>query len=407
MLGKATAFVAAFSILFLIAFLHRSVGVNQKFVPKLLSALWITSPLAVGGLLAYFLFLYGSDSGLAIEPTLIFAQDSSVATYLTQLLPLGAYFFSLLILIAPTIALLKTSERKNPLVASSLIVGILALFMAVVLQLPASNEAWLFTGTLAIILPLSALFVWRWMLTFAESRKTSVKIWIWFYSTAIFLALILVSTRESLFFLLRPWATPAMVLIIVLLSALAVYAILKIANLGSVQTLKIKTYLTAAIVSVLFLTSITFGLSLRVTGAGTALEGRNNISQQRDQWLFGAQELISTSPFLPDTKTVAIYSISDAEETLVRWIPFFAEKPIYNFRSDDFIQNIFLKPTPDEMEIREKTVREYVETRSNPACRRLEADGVRQIWLTPNFIFNEEANIPQPVHALMDVDCDF
>jgi hypothetical protein len=406
MLSKVTAFVAAISILFLVAYFIsvRQVEGRQSFLSGSFSALRFTIPLILGGLVAYILFLDGSDSGFAIEPSLLIAPESDLTQYVIQVLPLGAYLFAQLVLVLPAIFLYFSSERRNPFVLSILIVGLMALVLALVVQLPSSNEAWLFTGILGLILPLSSLFVWRWITSLSDSRSKSLTGWFWLGLTACLISLLLITTREADYFLLRPWATPVSVTSLSILSALSLLVIMKKMRIFSAR--RLSQYVAGTVVSALFLTSIAFGLGLKATAASNSLEARDFVSQQRDLWLLEAQKTAGSDSLLPETETLGVYSTSPAEETLVRWIPYFAKRQIYNFRSEDFIQNIYLGETTMEMQQRERAVRDYVETRSRASCEKLSHDGVTQIWLTPNFTLSSGPDIPTPIHSLISIECE-
>lgn len=406
MMSKVTAFVAAISILFLAAYFvfGRQKENRRRFLSGSLSAIRSTIPMLLGGTIAYVLFLRGSNSGFAIEPILLIAPGSDLTQYVIQTLPLGAYLFAQLVLVIPAIGLYVSSERRNPLVLSILIVGTLALVVAVVVQLPSSNEAWFFTGILGLILPLSSLFVWRWVQELGRSRKLSVTSWFWLGLNACLISLILIITRESSYFLLRPWAIPVVVTGLSILGALALLVIVKAMNFYQVR--RLFPYVVGTVVSILFLSSITFGLGLKVTAATGSLEARDTVSQQRDLWLLGAQNTAESDSLLPESETLAVYSTAPAEETLVRWIPYFTERQIYNFRSEDYIQNVYLGETTTEMQQREMVVREYVETGSRESCERLLGDGVTQIWLTPDFSLSSGLEIPTPIHSLMSIKCE-
>jgi hypothetical protein len=406
MLSKVTAFVAVISILFLASYFVsvQQVEGRRRFLSGSFSALRLTMPLLLGGLVAYILFLDGSDTGFAIEPNLLIAPESDLTQYVIQVLPLGAYLFAQLVLVVPAICLYSSSERRNPFVLSILIVGSLALVLALVVQLPSSNEAWLFAGILGLILPLSSLFVWRWITALSSSRRQSLTVWLWLGLNACLISLFLIVTREADFFLLRPWATPIAVTSLSVLSALSLLLIMKSMNIVSFKILF--RYVAGTVVSTLFLTSITFGLGLKITAASDSLDARDFVSQQRDLWLLGAQETAGSDSLLPESETLAIYSTAPTEETLVRWIPYFTKRQIYNFRSEDFIQNIFIGETTMEMQQREWAVREYVETGSRTSCEKLSQDGVTQIWLTPNFTLSSGLNSPTPIHSLMTIECE-
>jgi hypothetical protein len=135
------------------------------------------------------------------------------------------------------------------------------------------------------------------------------------------------------------------------------------------------------------------------------MEGRTAISAARDIWLEGAERLANSGQLEKEGSLIAVYSVGPGEETLARWIPFYTQSPVYNFRSDDFIVNIFSNSDPNAMKKREEHVRAFVENGSISSCLRLQADGVRQVWLTPNLDLNRLGTPSNRPHTILKVDC--
>jgi hypothetical protein len=161
----------------------------------------------------------------------------------------------------------------------------------------------------------------------------------------------------------------------------------------------------AASISFLFVTSITFGLVLRVEVAVNEQRGRDSLAQVRDNWVQATSDFANSSqPDFQDTP-VAIYSNSPGEITLVRWIPYFLSTPVYSLGTPDHISDYF---TPQgEAERREALVAAYVESADQIACNKLRADGLSTIWITQGIDLQSTGAPTNGSPKLLPIKCQF
>jgi hypothetical protein len=361
---------------------------------------------SVGASIAFLLHISGSETLIDIDQSLKFSSSAGLANYFLQMLPLGAYAFSIIVLILPSVLLVRNRVGKEPLVGAATTLSLSGFFVAVILQLRDSNEAWFISGSLAFILPVSAVLVSEKVQNTSTKFFRSYTIWVYIILVALILSLFLLWSRELESFQVRPWLTPALILGTSAF-AWALYGVLsRKSSKESISATCLIRFVGYMLIATLFLTSIVFGIALRGQSFWNTSNSRDDISLSRDLWIQGAQELIDSGSLDPNNRALAIYSTSLGEQTLTRWIPMLAKERAYLIRSDDLVKNVFFSDQRNLMNEREAHIRQYVETGSISSCTALRNDGILQIWLTPNIDFNRESGAPNPSHRLIGVQCD-
>jgi hypothetical protein len=214
------------------------------------------------------------------------------------------------------------------------------------------------------------------------------------------------SEGENSALLVRPWLTPSILILIAFVAAIAVLVAAYGPGFRKQHTGFLVRAIGALIVISLFITSIPYGMGLRVTAAIKETQGRAEVSQQRDLWLRNASEIIGAGRLKTSNSSIAIYSTSVGEETLVRWIPYLANKQAYFLRNEDLIRYIYVSTDSSEMLDRELDVKRFIEEGSLPSCLVLQGAGISQVWVTPNATFDGSRGSEAFEHDLVDVDCD-
>ena len=366
----------------------------------------LTGIFALGGLIAYLLFIKGGEVELAIDSALIFDAQMGMGAIGLQLLPLGASAFSLVVLLLPVITLSKRYLSRDPLVVAAFVISLMGLVATVLLELRDSNETWFIAEGMAIILPISSVLVYFVVKNLGVSSIRQKSIWVILGIFSLVSSLFLLSEGENPALLLRPWLTPSILVIISFAAAITVILV----AFGKGATRQGSGFLIRTIGSLMvvamFVTSIPYGMGLRATAAITEVQGRATVSLERDLWLKSAQDLIDSGRLDSSNSNIAVYSTSRGEETLVRWIAYLAGKKSYFLRNDDLLRYIYVSTDSSDMLTRELDVQKFIEDGSRSSCLALQQAGISQIWVTPNANFDGSGASEAFVHALIDVDCD-
>lgn len=356
--------------------------------------------------MAYLAFVSGTGVEIAFEPAFYYSAGQGLQSYIVQLMPIGAYAFSLLVLVLPTLTLFKWRRKSDPLLTASVVLALLGLFIALIFQLKDSNEAWFISEALALILPVSAALVAMHIGLFKLNVLKGFLVWTVLVLFASMGAILLLVTRTDIAFQLRPWLTPLSLFLLSCLSGGVTLALLHPHGLKTKRVLQTGKYLISLTIITLFITSITYGLILRGHSVASALQDRAEISLVRDAWLSEAKSIIDSEQFSAGNKQVAIYSTSIGEQSIVRWIPYLVGKNPYYLRNDDLLHLVYVSKDQVQMLVRETNVRMYVEEGSAEGCAALRNDGILQIWITPNVDFAGPHNSSSLKHAIVDVECD-
>lgn len=405
-LTKSSAF--AVSLLCLVAvgvYQCRSVPTDQKLSRCLCSLLLLTT-FVFGGLAAFVVFLAGSTVEIAIDPLLIYESTTGITSYMIQLMPLTAIAFSLIVLMLPSLVLNPRPWKSDPLFSAALVLSLTGLIAAIVLQLRDSNETWYLAGALALILPISAVLIVFEAERLTKNSDSRLKLWIVAGLTSMVLTAILILTRESTFLLVRPWMTPTLLILIGLIAS--VFCIYLFRSREPSQQSR-RFYIRACssiLIITLFVTSVVYGIGLRTLAMTTEAGTRADVSLARDAWLMNAQDLIQSGQFNPNNTSIAVYSTSEGEQTLARWIPYLANKDAYFIRNDDLLRYYYVSTGSQQMSEREDGVNEFIEEGSLSSCLSLRDDGILQIWVTPNIDFSDENQTLDYQHKLVDVSCE-
>lgn len=369
-------------------------------------ALALSGVFLLGGITAYLLFIRGGRVDFTIDPALTFDSQMGLSTIIIQLLPLGASAFSLIVLLLPIITLSFRYLLKDPLISAAFVIAIMGLVATVILELRDANETWFIAEGMAIILPLSSVLVYVVLKNLATSRKCHREILIVLGLFALALSTFLLSQGEASALLVRPWLTPSILVLGSLVAAISIILVTYGRRIRRKNAGFLFRTIGALMVVTLFVTTIPYGVGLRATAAIAEVRERAAVSQERDMWIKGAQELAESGQFASDNSSVAIYSTSQGEETIVRWIPFLAGTRTYFLRDEDLLRYIYISTDSSEMFDRESNVRQFVENGSQSSCEALKEDGISQVWVTPNVNFDGSAGSALSEHSLIDVDCD-
>lgn len=405
MLGKVSTVPAAVVSLLPSAIQSSHAQKNKPWLRVAFSGLWSLVPLVVGGAVAFFGFIWGVGGEFSIDSKLIWPQGAALSTYFLQLMPLGASLFASLPFILPSAAMLFTRRRHNSLVQGSALVGLVGLLVVGVVELRDGNEAWLLLGALAFILPVSSVFVTDTLTPRLAKNGQSVWFSIFCITGLSLATLVVLAARESNFFLMRPWLLPTVVTLILLTFAL--FALVRSVNLGNTPLSSMRRYKSAVAVAVslLFLLSITVGAALRLSAFNTALAASSTAANVRSEWIAAARAVGATLPSAAFTGSIAVYSTTDTEQTLARWIPEILEMKNYFIRNDDLVHRVYQPQGSSTMESRESVVRDFVSTGSASACEQLRQDGVSLVWITPGMNDLNRTRATDFDHRWLLVDC--
>ena len=405
-LTKFSAFAVGLLCLLVIGVYQlQKVSPDQRLSSFLRSLLLLTT-FVVGGLMAFVIFLAGSTVEIAIDPLLIYESTTGITSYMIQLMPLAAIAFSLIVLMLPSMVLNPRPWKTDPLFSAAAVLSLTGLIAAIVLQLRDSNETWYLAGALALILPLSAVLIVFEVERLTNNSGNRLKLWIVTGLTSLVLTAILLLTGESTFSLVRPWFTPTLLVLIGLLSG--VFYLFSFHSRETPRPSR-RFYVRACgsiVIITLFITSVVYGIGLRVLALTSEVGARADVSLARDAWLAKAQDLIETGQFNPNNTSIAVYSTSEGEQTIARWIPYLANKDAYFIRDDDLLRYIYVSTGSQQMSEREALVREFIEERSSSSCLSLREDGIFQIWVTPNASFSDDNQTFDNEHNLVDVLCE-
>ena len=418
MLSKATTFLTLLVSLFIVSTVLQRRNERASYVNGATSSILATIPLLIGGTAAYFIFISGTGSGIAVDDRLIWTSDTSFSDFGVQLTPLAAYTFSVAVWVTPVFLLFRSRSRNEPVVLSAAGLSIVGIAVALILEMRGSNETWLLQGSLILILPVAAFAVARTgALTLAQCRRICL-LWVLLPVAASLIAgsYALVMIRDSPRLLERPWLLPSVAIAAACLVAFfAVSMLKKYSTSDGIYEHKPLTVVAVA-VSLLFLLSIAFGFTLRFHGG---LESRAQESEYAgfvNGWLSSAQEQADSFQDVSGRGSVAVLSTSSGERILARWIPFLIQQPLYSMRTDDDVHLYFLPSsteigdTNDEtsdslMDQRESLISEYVLEGSLAACEQLRGDGVEFVWLTPNSDFSSETTVRDFSHSFQRLTC--
>lgn len=409
-LGFAVALAkfSAFAIMVLCLFAFVLYALIRSGSPRISNVWSFTSVMVAfmfGGLVAYVIFISGSPVPILLEPAFAYDAESQWIPYLIQLLPMGAAFFSLVVLVLPNIAFTGSNWRRDPLYISALILSVFGLIVAVVFEMRDSAETWIFAEALAVALPVSSVLVVRQVTKVSKLFKDRKFLWMTSSVTALLLGALMLRGRENDSFLVRPWLAPTILIMISCFAALVTVFVLrsrlKRSHSGKVTALSV----CSITIVTLFLTSLSFGFGLRAVSVVQAMNSSNDFNLARDSWLASAQSLVDSGEFDPNNSSIAVYSTSEGEQTLARWIPYLTGVSAYFIRDDDLLRNIYVSAEGKKMIDREKNVANFIENHSQESCLVLNDDGVRQIWVTPNSNFSESGEFLEYKHKLIDVIC--
>jgi hypothetical protein len=405
-LTKFSAFAVGLLCLLVIGVYQlQRVPPGQRLSSFLRSLLLLTT-FVVGGLTAFVIFLAGSTVEIAIDPLLIYESTTGITAYLIQLMPLAAIAFSLIVLMLPSLVLNPRPWKTDPLFSAALVLSLTGLIAAIVLQLRDSNETWYLAGALALILPISAVLIVFEVERLTKNSGNPLKLWMVTGLTSLVLTTFLLLTGESTFTLVRPWFTPTLLVLIGLVSGVF-YLFLFHSRETPQQSRRFYVRACSSIVIItLFITSVVYGIGLRVLAVTSEVGARADVSLARDAWLMKAQDLIETGQFNPNNTSIAVYSTSEGEQTIARWIPYLANKDAYFIRDDDLLRYIYVSTGSQQMSEREALVKEFIEERSLSSCLSLQDDGILQVWVTSNANFSGENQTFDNQHNLVDVSCD-
>lgn len=382
-LGKVTALPAALLFLLPSAIQEFTTQGNRGWLWRFSRGLWRLAPLVAGGGVAFFAFIWGVSGDFAFDAKLRWDEGLSVWAYFVRLMPIGASVFSFLPLLLPSVVMLATRWRQNSLVQGSVLVGAVGLLVSGALELRDGNESWLLLGALALVLPISSVFVTETLrLHTAQGTRGAFFLIVCMAGIAA-TTTVVISARESVDFLLRPWLLPFVVVVVLLLSALVGLGISFSKESSSLQSMLRWKSIGAVGVSLLFISSISIGLTTRVLDMSAALATSENQANTRTEWLASARDASKTIPDRTRHGYVAVYSQGRAEVTLARWVAEIVQMRNYYVQTDDLVHPIYRPIGAATMESREKAVRNYVESRDVRACRQLEGDGVSLVWITP------------------------
>lgn len=405
-LTKFSAFAVALLCLLVIGADQLQRVPPDKKLHSFLRSFSLLTTFILGGLLAFTFFLAGSTVEIAIDPSLIYESSMGIGAYAIQLMPLSAIAFSLIVFMLPSLVLNPRPWKSNPLFGAAMILSVTGLTAAVVLQLRDANETWYLAGALALILPLSAVLIVFQVGRITENSSDRIKFWIILGLTSLLLTTILLLTGESMFLLIRPWFTPTLLVLIALIAGLLfVFTTRRGTNSPQWRTFLVRACGSFVVIA-LFVTSVMYGMGLRTLAVTTEITARADISLIRDSWLLKAKELIDSGQFNPDNTSIAVYSTSEGEQTIARWIPYLVKKDAYFIRNDDLLRYIYVSTGSQDMSEREAKVREFIEERSRSSCLSLQEDGILQIWVTPNTNFDQGNQGLDLQHELVDVSCE-
>ncbi len=339
------------------------------------NALVTALPFSFGMIIASQIYLSGAGTEIGFEQALNFSNFTNIYLSLIALLPVLASVFSFAVMVLPTLSswdMIKT----NSLVCTSAILSIFGLLVVFVFDFRDGNESWVITASLALIVPVSSVILWEWVSAIPLRNKRLLVILLLLSVAVSFGSSYLLLTLASSDILeLRPWLVPSFLII--------VSVIVSFFWLLSTSTRLHFSYfyfLVVSSISFLFVTSVTFGIVLRIDAAITELRGGDAPSLLRDQWIETTSDF--ASKIQPDIQgqPVAIYSVSPGEITLTRWIPYFLNTSVYSLGTDDELVEYF---TPrGEADRRGKLVSAYVEDADQKACAQLLLDGINFIWIT-------------------------
>lgn len=144
---------------------------------------------------------------------------------------------------------------------------------------------------------------------------------------------------------------------------------------------------------------------MRLQATISMLLDERSSSAGLDSWLGSAEETANSLKDVNEDGVIAVYSRSVGEQTLHRWIPYFAGARVYHIRDDDLVHLVYLEKDGDSMAKRQELVRRHVENQSVEACRQLEADGVTHVWMTPNANFSAGQARSAQEHSVESLTC--
>jgi hypothetical protein len=401
-LGKiSTAAISVIGIMLLITFNYIKFRPTYSWHPAgLIKATFVlVFPFLLGIGMVRVLFLSTSETPLGVDGSLHAIQNGNLTLWIVTLLPIFASVFSFSVLVAPTI-LDYSRATRNDLVFASASLSVLGLAVIFVFDFGAENEAWFLLASLSLILPTSAVAVCQLLSDHLSSHRVRRILQITTVAGATLacaLGTLLLSDNPLLE--VRPWLLPTILVAIFLIIG-SFYAVL--GDLFS-RVPAVMTTLRLAFAGI-FLLSTVFGMLLRTESLiGSGTQGRQGVSELRDEWLSKSKSLVESIERPRDNAPVAIYSDSAAETTLTRWIPYFLDSHAYNLNPEDSITDYFT-PT-NVLAQRQSVVKDFVEEKNLEACQTLESDGVHWVWVTQGLDLVNTSRVTSSSPVLIKVDC--
>jgi len=400
-IGKISTSLAAFTgiVIMTLAITYQSnIPITKNIGSAAASLVAVAVPFGLGILLATRMYLANTETPMQLEKNLIPSAVFNPFDYAISLMPVLTSVFSFAAMILPILFGWKY-YRKNELYLAGVALSVIGLTLIFIFDFGSGNEAWFLVSVLSIALPISSVIVAKILYASLSSsislRLIQIVLLIGLSSTVV-LVLTQVGSEQQL--VVRPWLAPSgLVLISVLFSGIWLILGKKIHD-----TPKILNVLAVGS-TFLFVTCIMFGLALRLGSVGVALDGRGQIAQSRDLWLAETEAFADSIRSQIGSDLVAIYAVSEGEDTLTRWIPYFLGGPVYTLGALDKISD-FYSPS-GEYEPRQSNVKAFVEAGSLRACQELTADGVKYVWITQGIEFQSDALTRVVYPSLKRVSC--
>jgi len=400
-LGKiSTAVITAIGISLMVGFnctvLRPRPLIQTKNLLK--ATIILVFPFIIGIGIVRIKFLSSTETPLGLEGSLFAVNDGNLILWLVAILPAVASVFSFLAMVAPTF--LPYGKRIwNDLAFASAFLALFGLTVIFVFDFGSGNEAWFLVASLALILPTSAVVVTQLLSEHLSGRSMKRILQIIFAVGVPFASsLVILHWSGNSILEVRPWLLPGILCGIFLLFGCA-YVMLG-SSFGQIPSTR---EIVAIGIAGMFLLSIVFGMLLRTELLNISLQGRQGISTIRDNWLSESQQLARTSGLIGINTPLAIYSATNSEATLTRWIPYFLSSRAYNLNPNDTITDYF---TPkDVFDERQAVVRSFVENANLQACQSLVSDGVEWVWVTQGLEIVDQSRVKPRSPRLIKVEC--
>lgn len=398
-LGKASTAAITFlgmMAIILHGYLWPALGKRTSFRLVLRNICLTLVPFIIGTLTAVLYFIESTSTDLGYERRL-FSNPSDPYLWIVTLLPVAASVFSFLVMVLPNLSSVSLWRRESLYFAAG-ILSVVGLLLIGVFDFGVGNEAWFLTAALAVTLPTASVIVVETLRrTTSQTRSRRLVQSAFLAVFALSTSLALLHFGDSEFLIVRPWLTPALLLV-----AAGLFGLLWLRCNSTLESRNPSEVLRLS-VAYLFIVSVIFGISLRVDAVVNSIGSVDPAASLRSDWIREAADLAERIQDENGDSPVAVFSQSSDEATLARWIPYLLNTQAFTVSSFDEITDYF---TPgDEMARRQVLVEEFVETSDRLSCRELLRAGVKFVWLTPNLDVAQDGIATSLAPDLIPISC--